>query len=152
MPRGKRAPIEYTPQFGAGIFRPKTTVDEELAELEHDAGEETPETAVPSDSRRAPRTRPADADGAPGPRGRSVAPRPNEGTNGQTNVRTNERTRVRHSFDVWQDQLLALTQIQVERFNRTGKKPKLGELVQEALDAYVAQHRGRTNERPHERP
>ena len=60
--------------------------------------------------------------------------------------------RVRHSFDVWQDQLLALAQIQAERFNRTGKKPKLGELVQEALDAYVAQQRKRTNVRTNEQP
>ncbi len=149
MPRDKRSPIEYTPQFGAGIFRPRATVEEELAELAHDAGEDPADTAAFSEDGTVPRTRPVGVAGDPAPRQRA-APRPNEGNNGRTNVRTNERTRVRHSFDVWQDQLLALTQIQVERFNRTGKKPKLGELVQEALDAYVAQQRKRTNVRTNE--
>jgi hypothetical protein len=151
MPRDKRSPIEYTSQFGAGIFRPKATVEEELAELAHDAGEEATETSAFFKDGTMPRSRPAEAAGDPTPR-RRAAPRPNDGTNGRTNVRTNERMRVRHSFDVWQDQLLALAQIQAERFNRTGKKPKLGELVQEALDAYVAQQRKRTNVRTNERP
>ena len=150
MPRGKRSPIEYTPQFGAGIFRPKATVDEELAELGHDAGEKAVEPAVPPGDGTTPRTRPTDADGEPVPRRRAGKPRPNDGTDERTNGRTDERSRVRHSFDVWRDQLLALTQIQVERFDRTGKKPKLGELVQEALDAYIAQQRKRTNERTNE--
>lgn len=61
-----------------------------------------------------------------------------------------ERARVRHSFDVYRDQLLALGDIQTARHRRTGRKPKLGELVQEALDAYIAQH-ARTNERTNER-
>ncbi len=58
--------------------------------------------------------------------------------------------RVRHSFDVWQDQLLGLSEIQADRFSQTGKKPKLGELVQEALDAYIAKERKRTNVRTNE--
>jgi hypothetical protein len=43
--------------------------------------------------------------------------------------------------------LLALTEIQTERFTRTRRKPKLGELVQEALDAYIDGQRKRTNGR-----
>jgi hypothetical protein len=58
---------------------------------------------------------------------------------------------VRHSFDIWQDQLLGLSEIQAERFSQSGRKPKLGELVQEALDAYIATERKRTNVRTNER-
>ncbi len=139
MPRGKRPPIEYTPQFGAGIFRPKDAVEQDLAELE--VGADAPNADGQA----------AEPDAAP-PRQRQVgSERSSNALSERTNVRTNERTRVRHSFDVWQDQLLALTQIQAERFNRTGRKPKLGELVQEALDGYIAQQRKRTNVRTNER-
>jgi hypothetical protein len=57
------------------------------------------------------------------------------------NGRTNERPRVRHSFDVFNDQLQALSEIQAQRYNQTGRKPKMGELVQEALDAYIDRYR-----------
>jgi hypothetical protein len=75
----------------------------------------------------------------------------NERTTGRTNDRTNERPKVRHSFDIYRDQLLSLAQIQAERFRESGRKPKVGELVQEAIDQYVAatkQTNDRTNERP----
>jgi hypothetical protein len=45
----------------------------------------------------------------------------------------------------------ALSEIQAERFSLSGRKPKLGELVQEALDAYNAKERKRTNVRTKER-
>lgn len=69
--------------------------------------------------------------------------------------RTNERTavealaplsvvqRVRHSFDVRRDQLLELTAIQIDVFRGTGRKPTMGELVQEALDEYIRARRKR---------
>jgi hypothetical protein len=40
VPKAKRAPINYTPQFGGAIFRPKDVVEGELAALELD--EESP--------------------------------------------------------------------------------------------------------------
>ena len=52
-----------------------------------------------------------------------------------------ERARVRHSFDIYRDQLLSLGDIQLARHRQTGRKPKLGDLVQEALDAFVARER-----------
>lgn len=61
--------------------------------------------------------------------------------------RTNERTKVRHSFDIYHDQLLHLSEVQANIYRRTGKKPKVGELVQEALDAYIERYNERTNER-----
>jgi hypothetical protein len=51
--------------------------------------------------------------------------------------------RVRHSFDVRRDQLIDLTDIQIEVFRRTGRKPTMGELVQEALDEYIRARRQR---------
>jgi len=64
----------------------------------------------------------------------------------RTNERTNERSRVRHSFDIYNDQLVSLGDIQIARHRQTGRRPKLGDLAQEALDAFIAANE-RTNER-----
>jgi hypothetical protein len=76
---------------------------------------------------------------------RTVEPS-NERSNVVSNERSNDRTRVRHSFDVFEDQLRSLAEIQIRRYDATRRKPKLGELVQEALDAYIERNE-RTNER-----
>src|SRR5947207_2106170 len=57
------------------------------------------------------------------------------------NVRTNERTKIRHSFDVFQDQYLALRDLAHERQRGSLKKVPLGDLVQEALDLYLGTQR-----------
>ena len=135
----KRAPIDYTPVFGGGVFRAKEAIAEELA-AETDAG-----NAVETSNSDAVVVT------TPPPPDPTVRARPINRSLVRTNERTVERTIVRHSFDIGQDQLLALAEIQMDRFQQTGRKPKLGPLVQEALDAYIAkQHRqqgGRTNER-----
>jgi hypothetical protein len=145
MPKAKRAPIDYTPQFGAGIFRSKETIEQELAELADEAATDTDDTAnevVPEDGVEVTANYVESSNGeAPGGRPKSR----------RTLERTFERSRVRHSFDIWQDQLLGLSEIQADRFSRTGRKPKLGELVQEALDAYITKERKRTDERTNER-
>jgi hypothetical protein len=106
----KRKPIDYTPQFGGGIFRPKDEVESERLV-----------TDTSSLTQKRPSVHPLE--------------------------RTFERIQRRHSFDVWQDQLIALTEIQTQMFHNTGRKPKLGELVQEALDDYMAKQRTQTIER-----
>lgn len=116
----KRVPIDYTPQFGGGVFRAKDAIESDLALIDQDETAESMNVEISSTRERRPVTV------------RSTV---------STNERTNERTRVRHSFDIWQDQLMALAEIQTQIFNRTGRKPKLGDLVQEALDAYVAKQR-----------
>jgi len=121
MPR--RSPIAYTPQSGGEMFRPRGVVESELAVVA--------ETGH-------------DASAAP-------TERPIERTVERSNGRTVERRVVRHSFDIGQDQLMALAEIQTHIFNETGRKPKLGPLVQEALDAYITKHRKRMNERSNER-
>lgn len=77
--------------------------------------------------------------------------RSNERTDERTIQRTNERAKVRHSFDVYQDQLLQLSDVQADIYRRTGRKPKIGDLVQMALDAYIERYNERTNGRTNER-
>src|SRR4051812_19541643 len=136
MPKPKRSPIDYSPQFGGGIFRSKETVEEELAELEGDL------PAVDDDAEAAGSLELAPILSTEQSSMASSSPITRRRTNGRTversNGRTVERQRVRHSFDIWKDQLLGLTEIQAERFSRSGRKPKLGDLVQEALDDYIA--------------
>lgn len=143
MPKAKRAPIEYTPQFGGGIFRSKEAIAEELAELDEAIDSEVINEEPAAEPNTSPRAERMPSTSRLSSRSRR--------TNERSNERTVERTRVRHSFDIWQDQLLGLSEIQADRFSQSGKKPKLGELVQEALDAYIAKERKRTNERTNER-
>jgi hypothetical protein len=150
MPRAKRSPIDYTPQFGAGIFRPKETIAQELAELAEESPTDTAEEFLSDDGVSV-----TDDLGQESNRNiltqQSTSARTNDATTVRTNERTKARTRVRHSFDIWQDQLLGLSEIQAERFSRTGRKPKLGDLAQEALDAFIAKERKRPNVRTNER-
>jgi hypothetical protein len=129
MPKASRTPITYRSQFADAMFRPREVVEAELAEEAPSADER------PSRARRRP----------------AANERRAERTVERSNDRPPERVQVRHSFDVWQDQLTALAAIQAQRFTATGRKPKIGSLVQEALDAYIATHRERTNERSNER-
>ncbi len=51
---------------------------------------------------------------------------------------TTSRQRVRHSFDVFSDQVLSLRDISLKREQRSGLRTRLGALVQEALDTFIA--------------
>lgn len=130
MPKAKRAPIDYKTQFTNDIFRPKEVVEGELAEIQTQAEASQDERTVDRSNERT-----------------------SERSNEHPNVRTNERTKIRHSFDIYQDQLLALAEIQAAIFKKTGRKPKVGDLVQEALDGYIQREvsNERTNERSSER-
>ncbi len=56
-------------------------------------------------------------------------------------VRSNERRKIRHTFDILADQLLALREIAVEREKLFGDRVLLGDLVQQALDMLIAKER-----------
>ena len=150
MPKPKRSPINYSPSFGGGIFRSKSDIEGDLAQLETNQLGSEP-MSLSSD--------PSDQDGP------SAIERSNERTNERSaeldaengtsfdllanersNERTNERARVRHSFDIYSDQLISLGDIQITLHRQSGRKPKLGDLVQEALDEYI-ERCVRTNER-----
>jgi hypothetical protein len=49
------------------------------------------------------------------------------------------RLRARHSFDIFQDQKLALDRLQMATRDVSGEKPGLGEMVKAALDNYIRQ-------------
>ena len=75
--------------------------------------------------------------------------RSNERTKKRTNVRTksrvkqikSQRIKIRHTFDIYQDQLVSMQAIQLEAFKKGLKKPRLGDLVQKALDSYFKKNK-----------
>lgn len=54
-----------------------------------------------------------------------------------TNVRNTDRVKIRHAFDIYEDQLRELHTRQLEAVRAGKKKPGLGEMVQQALDEYI---------------
>jgi hypothetical protein len=71
----------------------------------------------------------------------------NDGRNEETNVPTNQRTflrkKIRHTFDIYDDQLLSLREIALERQKIFGERVLLGDLVQEALDMFISKERNK---------
>ena len=71
--------------------------------------------------------------------------RSNERTFEPPNERLNERTvkqkreKVRHTFDIYKDQLISLQRIQFERFQAGKRKPKLGKMVSVGIDLFIKQ-------------
>lgn len=75
----------------------------------------------------------------------------NERMNVPPNEQTNEiplsqeaeakppRQIIRHTFDIFQDQLVRLQFLQVETMRQGKRKPKLGKMVQQALEQYLTQ-------------
>jgi hypothetical protein len=68
-----------------------------------------------------------------------------ERTDERYNERLNERPpkqkreKIRHTFDIYRDQLVALQTIQLEKFQAGKKKPKLGKMVAEGIDLFIKQ-------------
>jgi len=116
MPSKPRTPISYEATTGR-MFRPASEVEAERAALER--GDLEPSLDEPDDDDQIVQDEET-----------------NEWINERTNVRE-ERRVIRHSFDIYHDQLMQLGEIQMRRYRETGKKPKLGRLVQEALDHYI---------------
>jgi len=73
----------------------------------------------------------------------------NERSNVPTNERTNEasedqefvRVKIRHTFDIYEDQLRELQAQQLEAVQSGNRKPKLGAMVQEAIEDYLAKRK-----------
>jgi len=67
--------------------------------------------------------------------------RMNETTNVPTIQRTNDskptRIVIRHTFDVFQDQLIRLQKLQIAAMTQGRRKTKLGKMVQKAIDLYL---------------
>jgi hypothetical protein len=67
------------------------------------------------------------------------APREEIVTEARAVEQTNERTK-RQSFDLREDQIRGLTRLQATLFDQTGRKPKMGELAQEAFDLLLRKY------------
>ncbi len=67
----------------------------------------------------------------------------NEVTNVGRNERTFQRRKIRHTFDIYDDQLLSLKEIAIERQKVFGERVLLGDLVQEALDTFISKERNK---------
>jgi hypothetical protein len=67
----------------------------------------------------------------------------NEATNVPTKQRTFHREKIRHTFDIYDDQLLSLREIAIERQKIFGERVLLGDLVQEALDMLISKERNK---------
>jgi hypothetical protein len=61
----------------------------------------------------------------------------NERSNGQKNEAVLERLVIRHTFDIFEDQLVDLKRLQIEAMQQRRRKRKLGQMVQLALDQYI---------------
>lgn len=62
----------------------------------------------------------------------------NEITNERTNETTNvERVKIRHTFDIFKDQLMSFKKIKYEREAKFGKTVRIGDLAQQALDMFI---------------
>ena len=68
----------------------------------------------------------------------------NERTLQRTNVRSLEqRNKIRHTFDIFSDQLLSLRELAIDREKTFGKRVLIGDLVQEALDMFITKERNK---------
>jgi len=67
--------------------------------------------------------------------------RPNDVSNERPMERSSKpkREKVRHTFDVYKDQLITLQMIQLERVQAGKRKPKLGKMVSDGIDLYIKQ-------------
>jgi hypothetical protein len=63
--------------------------------------------------------------------------RSNGRNNERTDIRIEGRHKIRHTFDIFEDQLHALQRMQLEAVQAGKTKPKLGDMVQQALDAFL---------------
>jgi hypothetical protein len=62
-------------------------------------------------------------------------------TGERSSERNVERRQRRQSFDVFEDQVNALYEIQLKRAKGTAKKPLMGELAREAFDDFIKKER-----------
>lgn len=75
----------------------------------------------------------------------------NDGTNERTFERTNQRTivspknrtKIRHTFDIFEDQLLSLREIALDQEKLFGERVLLGELAQQALDMLITKEKNK---------
>lgn len=63
--------------------------------------------------------------------------RPNVRPDERTYEKTTKRVKIRHAFDIFEDQLFALQARQLKAVQRGKKKPKMGDMVQQAIELFL---------------
>jgi hypothetical protein len=61
----------------------------------------------------------------------------------RTNERYIKRRKIRHTFDIFADQLMSLREISIEEEKNMGERVLLGELAQQALDMFISKQRNK---------
>lgn len=69
--------------------------------------------------------------------------RTTEPTNERPSVKPTKRTKIRHTFDIFADQLLSLRQIALDQEKLYGERVLLGDLAQQALDMLIAKEKNK---------
>jgi hypothetical protein len=69
--------------------------------------------------------------------------RPLEPTNEQNNVLPRNRMKIRHTFDIYSDQLLSLREIAIDQEKMFGERVLLGDLAQQALDMLITKEKNK---------
>jgi hypothetical protein len=69
--------------------------------------------------------------------------RPLEPTNEQNSVLPYNRMKIRHTFDIYADQLLALREIAIDQEKMFGERVLLGDLAQQALDMLISKEKNK---------
>lgn len=76
-----------------------------------------------------------------------VKKRSNEETNEPTNERliqqSTVRKKIRHTFDIFADQLMSLRELSIEQEKTFGDRVLLGDLAQQALDQFISKQRNK---------
>jgi len=67
----------------------------------------------------------------------------NEITNERIYVKPNKRAKIRHTFDIFADQLLSLRQISIDQEKIFGERVLLGDLAQQALDMFITKEKNK---------
>lgn len=125
---------------GASLFFAKTVVKEN-PEGPHAAPDEAQDATELSSVFHQPNAPSSHQSGQEATASPSVNERSNERPVERSIEVTLQRTKVRHTFDIFKDQLSALRKIQLEREELFGKHYLLGDLAQEALDLFITKHR-----------
>lgn len=111
---------------GSAFFKKSQSPASKEAEIEESHPSPPPdETIVEEKEQREPKTYERTDD------------RTNVRTSESTNVRKEKRVKIRHAFDIFEDQLRALHTLQLKAVQAGRTKPKLGEMVQKAIDMFL---------------
>lgn len=123
----KRAPLD-TQQFGVTLPPPKRDALDSLIPTSQSVIEQRPQEVY---------VKPIPIEAKNERMNVGTNEQKNERSKVQKNVNSSVRPVIRHTFDIFEDQLVDLKRLQIEAMQQRRRKRKLGEMVQIALDQYI---------------